>query len=258
MKLLYSRILKNHEIQIGNPMEVKALFVQEESVIREAMEEQACAVMLDDPEAFINEAREEAERQAELIISEARMEASQLMEEAEAEINERIALAEEEARSSGYQIGLEEARMQYEALLQEAAEIRQQAQAEYQEFARNIEANAVKMILDIAKKVVSEEIHLNKEHLLVLVRQAFERCTSRESIVLKVSSEDYDFMIENKEKLLAMLGGMENLDIRKDFSLSCGACIVETPFGTIDAGIQTKLRKIEEAFEQLAGSSRES
>lgn len=254
MKSLYNKILKNHQIQIGDLMEIRAAYQQQGAFVQEVMKEQACAVLLDDPEALINEAKEEAAHQAELIISEARVEAVRILEEAEEDCRQKAFAAEEEARQAGFDAGISEGRMKYEALLQEAEAIKAGAEKEYAEFVKSIEANAVKMVLDISKKVISEEIKLNKENILILIKQAFEKATYKENVILKVSVEDYDYVIQNKERLMVMLGGTDEFEIRKDSALLSGSCIVETLYGTIDAGVDTKLRKIEEAFGRLMGS----
>lgn len=86
-----------------------------------------------------------------------------------------------------------------------------------------------------------------------MVRQALEKCSNREDLTIKVSSQDYDFLVENKEKLLSMIDGVGNLDIKRDPALKTGDCLVETSYGNIDAGVQTKIRKIEEAFLKIVG-----
>jgi len=43
-------------------------------------------------------------------------------------------------------------------------------------------------------------------------------------------------------------GGIGQLEIVKDQALKLGALILETPYGSVDAGMDTKLKKIEEAF----------
>ena len=50
-----------------------------------------------------------------------------------------------------------------------------------------------------------------------------------------------------------MTEGIGNLDIRKDPSLNAGDVIIETPYGTVNAGVSTKLKKIEDAFIKLIG-----
>jgi flagellar assembly protein FliH len=194
-----------------------------------------------------------AKEEAETILSESQYEALRLIENTEAEVNENKKRIEEEAWQKGYGEGMKEAQRQYEGTLQEAEFIRENAKIEYKEVLAGMESDVVNTILEVARKVIGAEVSLNKENLIYLVKQAFEKCSSRENLVLKVSPDDYEFLTLNKDKLLSMVPGIGELEIKRDSSLDEGSCIVETPLGIVDAGIQIKLQKIEEAFRQTIG-----
>lgn len=176
------------------------------------------------------------------------------MEEAKEKGLLLMAEIEEDSRQKGFEKGYEEAKSQYEDLIQEAELIRENALKEYQETLQSIEKDALNIILDISRKVIGTEISMNKEKLLEMIAQAFERCSNRENITLKVSSADYDFIIENKDRILSMVEGIGQLEIVKDQALKLGALILETPYGSVDAGMDTKLKKIEEAFFKVLAS----
>jgi len=184
---------------------------------------------------------EKARKQADEIIRQAELEAAKILEEAK-------------EKQKGFEKGYEEAKSQYEDLIQEAELIRENALKEYQETLQSIEKDALNIILDISRKVIGTEISMNKEKLLEMIAQAFERCSNRENITLKVSSADYDFIIENKDRILSMVEGIGQLEIVKDQALKLGALILETPYGSVDAGMDTKLKKIEEAFFKVLAS----
>jgi len=250
---LYNRVYKNYEINVGAPFEVEAAcnFHRYADRVNDSQEAAApdgdsAQELVDEREAILAKAREESES----MLEEARSQALSIIDGAKKEAEEIKCRAEEEARRRGYEAGYNEGKSQYEALIREAEEIKARAEEEYARLLAGIETDAVNMILDIAKKVIGAELKQNKESILHLVRQAFEKCTNKERLVLKVSPEDYDFVNENKDKLLSMLGGAEEIEIKKDSSLCSGGCIVDTPFGSIDASAQTRLAMIEEAFAQ--------
>jgi flagellar assembly protein FliH len=122
---------------------------------------------------------------------------------------------------------------------------------EYREVLEGIEKDAVDVIIGVSKKVIDDEININQDYLLNLVRQAFEKCSNREGLALKVSSKDYGFIEENMDKILSMTEGINGLDIIEDKSLKPGDLILETTFGSVDSGVNTKMKKIEEAFERV-------
>lgn len=200
-----------------------------------------------------NEIIDRAKEEAETIIKEAEREAVKLIEVAQVEGDKLKKSIEDEARAEGFKKGYEEAKRQYENLIEEAELIKKNAEEEYRELLNGVEKDAVNVILDIAKKVIGEEVSLNKENILQVLRKGFEKCSNKEDIIIKVASIDHDFVVNNREKILSLTEGIGKLDIKKDPSLNAGDVIIETPYGTVNAGVSTKLKKIEDAFIKLIG-----
>ncbi|MCX8130324.1 MAG: FliH/SctL family protein [Clostridia bacterium] len=251
-----NKVYKNYQVNVGipfqirNPMNFQNLQTVNTTTPLEKEKENAAEEL---SEASIESIINDAQQKAELILKEAQFESMRIIEDAEREASELKLSVEEEARQRGYEEGINEAKRQYEDLLQEAEFIKEHAKAEYKEVLAGIESEAVKMILDIARNVIGAEIAFNKEDILYLVKQAFEKCANRERVILRVSPEDFDYIDSNKHRLMSMVGGLSELEIKKDASLKEGGCLIDTPFGSIDAGVQTKLKKIEEAFRQAVG-----
>ncbi len=250
---MYNKVYKGFQVNLGTPFQVRTPINFHTIGVKEEMGQDTAANEPADtspkPEDILASAHEEAE----LIIKEAELESARIMEDVINEVKERCAQLEEDARRSGYEEGVSEGRKQYEDLISEAEMIREQARMEYDEILASLEKDALELIMDIARKVIGAEITVNRENMLLMVKQAFDRCSNKEGMHLRVSPEDYEFICENKEKLLAISEGVGDLEIKKDLSLKAGACIVDTPFGSLDAGVQTKLKKIEDAFREVIG-----
>jgi len=245
-------IYKNYQVNIGIPFQIRSPLnlhgvntVDDDDIKIEEMETSPEI----DPESIIAEAREKADS----IINEAKLKASMIIKEAEEEANKLTNEIIENARKAGYEKGYIEGRNQYENLIKEAELIRENAKAEYKEILAGIEKDVINLSFEIAEKVLAYEIDTNKEGILHLVKQAIEKCTNRESIIIKVSPADYDTINQNTEKLREMIEDLGNLQVKKDLSLKSGNFLVENLYGSIDAGIETKLKKIEEAFMQVIG-----
>ena len=249
---MYNRIFKNYQVNLGMPFQVKPP-VSFDTIKKFDEPEDEKDESAFDAREITEEMKKKAMEEADLVIKEAEYEAQRIIENTEIEIEERRLAVEEEAKQKGYEDGFNEAKKQYEDLIQEAEFVREHAKAEYKEVLESIESDTVNVIIDIAKKVIGSELSLNKENILFLVKQAFEKCTNKENIVLKVGAEDYDFLSESRDRLLSMVEGIGGLEIKKDSSLKAGVFIVETQYGSIDAGVQTKLKKIEQAFRQVIG-----
>lgn len=249
-----NKVFKSSQINIGIPVQIKVpINYQNIKRVKDSeLEFDSCInkksedldKKCENEKVVLEKARQEAEE----IIKEAGLEATKILEEAREKGLELIAEIEEDSRQKGFEQGYEEAKNQYEDLLQEAEFIRENALKEYKEALQGIEKDAVNVILDISRKVIGAEISQNREKIIEMVAQAFERCSNREDITLKVSSADYDFVVEHRERILSMVEGLGQIDIVKDQALKAGALILETPYGSVDAGVDTKLKKIEEAF----------
>jgi flagellar assembly protein FliH len=190
------------------------------------------------------------------IVDAAKEEARGLIEQARQNSETERQAALEQARQQGYQQGYEEGKAAYDGLVAEAESLRDEAAAEYKQLLSGAEADAVELVLAIAKKVVGEEMVMNRQNLLVLIKDAFSHCSNKEQVVLKISSDDYDYIRANKDVLLSMVEGVGRLELKRDLSLRPGACFVETPFGSIDAGVATRLSKVEDAFYRLLAGDR--
>ncbi len=249
-----NKIFKNYQVNVGSPFEIKAP-LNFESIRKVSLNEiediaaEEDVVREQDPRELTDKARE----QAEMIIEEAKHEADNLIATAETEINALKTTVTEEAWQKGYEDGLNAAKSEYAALLQEAENIKLQAGQDYNKILESIENDTVDVILEIAKKVICTEISINKEDILYLIKQAFEKCSNKEGIVLRVSQDDYPYIMDNIDVLRSMIQGAPEFEVKKDASLNEGDCLVETLFGTIDAGVETKMKKIEEAFKKIKG-----
>lgn len=256
MRSLSSKIFKNYQVNVGIPFQIRNP-INFHTLQHAALDDEDG---LEEKEGIDYTERETAENilakareDAELMVKEAQFEALRLLENTEREANESKIFIGEEARKIGYEEGYNEAQKQCEDILQEAESVRENARTEYREVLESVEADVVNVILDVAGKVIGEEISSNKENILHLVRQAFEKCSNKENMTLKVSPEDYAYIVENKEKLHSLVEGIGDLEIKKEGSLKAGACLIETPYGNIDAGIHVKFKKIEEAFRSVIG-----
>jgi len=255
MKSLYNKVFKNYQVNMGIPFKVKSP-VNFETVNRintfaenhETSEFSNEKIMADASEILSN-----ASEEAELLIKEAHIEALKIVQTAEQEVEEHRARVEEEGRHQGFEAGVQEAKKQYEDLLNEAEMIREHAREEYAEVLARVEGDVVNVILDIAKKVIVSELETNKECILNMVRQAFEKCAGREGAVLKVSSDDYKYLSENTGRMEEMIEGFADVEVKKDSTLKAGDIIIETDFGSVNAGAGTKFKKIEEEFREVVG-----
>lgn len=246
-------VYKKNQVNIGNPYAVQA---PESQPVRHASERLRPAEAepgsetpsaADLAEALLDKAREEAQ----FIRKEAEFEAQRLMDEAADQISVRTAEALQKAKEEGYRNGESMARQHYEELIVEAQTLRDQAAAEYDAMMGSLESDCMHMVLNIARKVIGDELRQNPDAILHLISDAVLACSNREHIVLKVSGDDFDWLVENEGRLRAMVPGLHEIAIRREASLPRGSCQVDTGFGIADGSAEGKLQMIETAFLEL-------
>lgn len=257
MKSLYNKVFKNNQVTYGRPFQVKVPFNISNIIHLDNDFEDEITENVDNihelslrPEDLLEKARQEVD----LLLKEAGFEADRLLEQARLNAEKEASDLMEEAWQRGYAEGMEAARAQNEAILAEAEQIRQSAAQEHESILQGLEAEMVELVLGIAHKAVAGELLTNRDVILQLIEDALPNCSNKNGAVLKVCPTDCDYLNDNKEKLFTITEGADGLEIKKDSTLRAGDCIIETLLGNVDAGVNTRLDKIEEAFrEQLEG-----
>lgn len=241
-----SRIIKSFNVCVGDTAKVEAPTLNLDTMNNESLESEM--------ECISGSATdEEVMKRAEAIIKKAKAEAKTIIDEAMVKIEEEREIVLEQARKNGFEEGYNQAMSQCEDIIQESGLIKKKAIEETDAFLSGIEEEVVDIIMDIARKIVEVELSINREDILYLVKNALEGCLHKDYILLKVSKEDYQYVEESKNKLLAMVQGIGEIEIKLDHTLKTGSCILETPFGAVDGSAGTRLNEIEKVFKGLIG-----
>lgn len=247
-----NKIFKNNQVNVGIPFEVRFPVTYQPPAVRTAINKDTENEGLQQEqnidykavgEAIVNKARAEAD----MIVKEALLEAKDIVTKASDDMKELRNRVIEESKDEGYKEGVAQAENEYENLLAETQELKEQVSVEYEKILESLEEDTVNTILHIARKVISNELKC-KDNILLMVKDAFEKCSKEHKVVLKLSEQDYEYINENREELNKMLERSEEVEIKKDLSLKEGGCVIDTPLGSIDASAYSKLDKIEDDF----------
>ncbi|WHH58932.1 FliH/SctL family protein [Petroclostridium sp. X23] len=239
-----SNVVKAFQINVGVPFRIV------QSVEADETNEKEQPQLAEELDAHEEKIRiiEDAHREAEEIVDNARKMSKKLLEDARKQAEEMRLLALDEAREQGYNDGYQEITSKAEDLLQESEKIKQQAQEQYIALLESAEKDMVDIIFNIAKKVIGDALDTKPDTIHSLTKKALLRCKGYETVVLRISPEDYETVVEHKENIIKLSGFSGELQIKKDLSLHKGGCIVETPAGSIDSSVETQLNAIEQAF----------
>jgi len=249
-------IYKRNQVNIGNPYKPEKREIKT-SVVEAIFDEVAAAKADPDKELEISQdIIHKAKENAALIKREAELEAERIIEEAKRNADLLMAEVKQKAKEEGYRLGEEQAQQHYSDLLAEAQEFREKSRKAYEDTLASLEHDIIDLVLDIASRVVGDEIRNNREAIMGVVKETILSCCNRENIVLKVSAEDYDYVAANEDVLRMSIKGLNDLEIKKDASLEKGSCVIETEYGSVDGSVNIRLESIRRAFFELLGDGR--
>jgi flagellar assembly protein FliH len=247
-----SRIIKFASVQeepliINNHRPAFAIVEQTEDSAAEPEREQI--------QEAIDEAKkilDDAKKQAETCISQALQEAEQLRQQA-------CEAGRQEGYQAGYSEGVRQGKEQAELEMtnkinsasETAENILADARQEYQETLIKAEREIVKIALAVARKILAREIDENPTVILPIVKTALEKVRDQESIIIRVNPIDYDIVVQSKRDLQIMIGCEDALSVVSDNTVSPGGCMIDTPYGTVDASLDIQFEAIKRALEEI-------
>jgi flagellar assembly protein FliH len=195
--------------------------------------------------------RAESQREAERIISEANLESARIIEQAEQSHQEIIEAATQEGFNVGYQEGREEAVKENAQLLAETTAALNKLHGAFPNAVKQNEEKLVRLAMEIAEAVISEELAAKPEIALKTVERAIKRVSDLERVIIKVNPLDLDLILPKQESFRNILPDVQEFVITGHYSIARGGCLIETNSGTVDAQINTQLAVLEEVFARV-------
>ena len=97
--------------------------------------------------------------------------------------------------------------------------------------------------LEIAHKIMLEELKLGRESVLAIVKDAMSEISHASVARLRVNPLDSALMRSFKDEILGCAQSVRNLEIVDDPTIE-GGCVIETDGGLVDARLTGKLKMI--------------
>ena len=196
-------------------------------------------------DALIAHDRMEAEETARQIHEEATAERDRMLDEAR---RKSIQLMED-ARLEGIEKGFQAKASEIDAMLKRMNSALQELKQEQENFFQQYAAQTQDFALEIAGKILHEQITLDPVSMKNLIMEAIGNVRDAEWITVKLSSRSGELI-----KLLNE--HYQQADSRKiaftENRSAPGTCIVDTPNETIDASIQVQLENLRQLFQKAA------
>ena len=177
----------------------------------------------------------------------ARKKAEELLEETQ----RKTAFLEKEAYEKGFEQGEKDgvnlgykkiARSveQIERLLEEIGNLKE-------EILKQFEKEILALVFSIAEKIIHRKIQEDDTIIHEAVLEAIHSVTEKSQIVIKVNPEDFESVEKMKPEFFSTFKDLKSVVVTPDLSVNRGGCLLETPYGDIDAGVEARLDKIHQS-----------
>lgn len=220
----------------------------QENVVEEVKEPEI------DIEALVQERMDQAEEEIRERMADAEADREKIISDAFDKAEEIAEKAHKEGYENGYNAGFEEGKTMANGLIEDALEIKNQNQLAKGNYVREIEKEAVELVIETAEIILNKHIEEDYEFILGIIKKALEKCAYTASLVLRVSNEDYSMALSLKNRILALAESVDDIEIKADNSLKSGSCVLDTSSGSIDSSIWTQFENIKETYEILLRS----
>ncbi|MBQ8032305.1 MAG: hypothetical protein IJ260_12405 [Butyrivibrio sp.] len=185
---------------------------------------------------------QQAQEQADMIIQNAQQQADAIMQD-----------AKQRGHDEGYQAGYQEGAMAAQALKDEIDQQRGDLEKEYQQIVDELEPEMVDVLTQIYEHVFNIELREDKGIILHLLKTTLSRIEPGKDLIVHVSSDDYDDIMDEKETLNACVTSPNTtMEIIEDPLLKENECMIESDSGVFDCSLGVELSEISRKLKLLS------
>ena len=145
-----------------------------------------------------------------------------------------------QGEAAGVNLGLKK----MEVVLENFMVLTEELQNIKKKICENSEKELLELSLSIARKVLHEEIKLNSEVIMGIMKDSIAKASTSSKIKIRVNRSDMEFAILCKPELIRLRDGIETIIFEEDETVSKGGCIVETDCGYIDGRVESQIEEI--------------
>lgn len=238
---------------------VEELIAEEGDGFTALSQDDSLAVLTADKPMEEQVTSEDLKELAENIISDANAKAEEILanarREAEEIKNTVYETAMNEGRQKGYEEGCIKAEAEYQTLINDANAELARLEKEYTIRYNSMESEIVDVLIDVFSKITHTIAEDNKEIVLHLINQVMEHVEATGDFLIRVSKEDYPFLVENQGKIYCASPKDINLSVLEDGSLMKNQCIIETDGGVFNCSLDIQLEQLIKDIKLLSCTS---
>lgn len=174
----------------------------------------------------------------------------------EQEVEQRFNQAAEAGYDEGYQRGITLGKQEYTNVINEAKKLIESAKADYQRRLAEAEPDIIAIAAAMAEKVVSRSLNTNEFAWGELVKQAVSEVREQDEIKVYVHPDWYEHTLKHQQELQEIAAHSGEVVVYPDEQLQVDGCVLETPFGLVDASVDKQLKELRrQLFDSLKGGS---
>lgn len=113
---------------------------------------------------------------------------------------------------------------------------------------RQYESDILDVVYAIAEKITHVQLETNHQIVNETIIKTIHQATEKHTLTLRINPEDLDFVEKLRPELFETFKAMKSIMVNADSSIQRGGCLLETPCGDIDAGIDTQLEKVSQCL----------
>lgn len=184
--------------------------------------------------------------QANQYLEKVRVEARQIIVQAQQEAVAVRKKAEQEGRQAALQAVEQMVRQQLRKVLPALREVIADIHHAKQTWLAHWEASGVHVAAAIAQRLIRRELAEHPEIPLTLLREALQLAAGSSHLRIHLNPADHEAIREQADVFTAALTPLATAEFLSDPDITPGGCRVETRFGVIDQQFESQLKRIEE------------
>ncbi|WP_099158096.1 flagellar assembly protein FliH [Virgibacillus ndiopensis] len=163
--------------------------------------------------------------------------------------------AHEEGYNDGYEVGKRESLENYQRLLDKANETIDAASADYHSILEQSDEKIVDLAVHVAEKIIKQRFVEEPSSFLPIVKAAIKEIKDQSTISIYLHPDNYEYVVKQKEELIQLVDKETRLTIYVNREMEVNSCLIEHPFGEIDASVDTQLKQLRKVLQEIAGES---
>lgn len=212
----------------------------------------------------LEKVKDKLQNEAEELQKNSRQLSNEMLENANKEAKDIIEKANEEAekiieesKKKGFDEGFSKANQEWKSLIEDAKKDIENAHDYKQGVIDNLEQEIIDTILSCVNKILKSKINKDDEAITGLIIETISGLNSREKLIVKISSEDFETTSKIRNKILATFPGVDDVEIKIMDSFISGDLEVESESGVVNPSIKDQFKRLQNEFLDLVPDKEE-